>query len=46
MVMSDMKDAEGELLCMFQHSSLWYRRIVGDVQLVQQTDFVVPDTEF
>ena len=43
MVMSDVKDADGELMRMFQHSSLWYRRIVADVQLLTGTDFVVPD---
>ena len=43
MVMSDVKDVDGELMRMFQHSSLWYRRIVADVQLLTGTDFVVPD---
>ena len=43
MVMSNAKDSEGELLCQFQHSALWYRRIIPDVQLLQQADYVVPD---
>ncbi len=43
MVMSNAKDAEGQLLCCFENSSLWYRRIISDVQLLQSPDFVVPD---
>ena len=43
MVMSNAKDSEGELLRQFQHSALWYRRIIPDVQLLQQADYVVPD---
>ena len=44
MVMSNAKDSEGQLLCCFQNSAMWYRRIIGDVQLLQTADFVVPDT--
>lgn len=43
MVMSNAKDSEGQLLCCFQNSAMWYRRTISDVQLLQAPDFVVPD---
>lgn len=42
-VMSDAKGSDGEPLCHFHQSSLWYRRIVPDVPLLPNSEHVVPD---